>query len=506
MLLLSGTLADRLGTRTVYVGGMVIFTLASAACAVAQTPLQLNLGRAVQGIGAAALFSASLALLGREFNGRARAIAFGAWGASLAGALAVGPLVGGALTDSAGWRSIYLVNLPVGVVTLLVAVLARVGTARRSAGRMDWWGTALLTAGLTAVVFGLIRGNEMGWASPRILALFGAAAVLGVAFVAVERRHPAPLFDLGLLRIRTLTGSALVALSVSGAMIGTFLYVTLYLQLGLGFEPLEVGLRLLPFTLAAFGIAPLVAHNAHRLPARGVLAVAMALVTTGLLLMGRVTPDSEWTALVPGLIIAGLGFGATGPVLTEAALGAVPVERTGAAAGLVNTFRQVGTAIGIAALGAVFQARVLDSLAASFAAAPALPPATADPLADRLAEHPVALGEVVAGAGELGPRIAADFRTAVVDGLSSSLTVAAVVAALGIVAALALVRATAPAPHAAAEPEPTTDPRPAGATPTVAATTGPTTADATATGRAPRHAAPEPADEMTPAGAGAPRD
>jgi hypothetical protein len=175
----------------------------------------------------------------------------------------------------------------------------------------------------------------------------------------------------------------------------------------------------------------------------------MGLVATGLLLMSRVTPSSEWTALVPGLIIAGLGFGATGPILTEAALQAVPQHRVGAAAGVLNTFRQVGTAIGIAALGAVFQVRVLDSLTESFATT-ALPATTSDAFAQLLSEHPTALPQVVAQVGELGPQVAEAFRAAVVSGLTASLVVAAVVAGMGVIAALVLIR-----PAAAPTPQPT---------------------------------------------------
>ena len=247
LLLPAATLGDRLGRRRLFLVGLVIFTAGSLACALAWTALALQLFRALQGVGGAVLFATATPLLRAEFSGAALARALGAFGATLGGATAIGPLAGGVLTDTLGWRSIFFVNLPIGVAAFAGGV-ARLRESRNPAGgRADWVGTALITGALTALMFALIRGNALGWASPAIVALFAAAAVAFAGFVMYELRiAAAPMADLRLFRRRSFAATGFVAFAISATVIGMIIYLSLYVQNTLGYSPVQAGLRFLP--------------------------------------------------------------------------------------------------------------------------------------------------------------------------------------------------------------------------------------------------------------------
>ena len=354
-LLTAGSLADLLGRRLVFVIGIGIFTVASLLCGLSGTPLVLNLSRGLQGVGGAVMFATSLALLAQEFHGRDRGVALGAWGATIGAAVAIGPLVGGALTEGFGWEWIFLVNLPIGVGAIALT-LARVRESRDpDASGVDWAGLVTFSAGLFTLVLALIRGNAEGWGSTLIVSLLCAAAVLLTAFVVVEARQERPMLDLRLFRGSTFTGAQVVAFALSASMFAMFLYLVLYLQNGLGYSPLEAGLRFLPISVLSFFVAGAAGRlSAHYSP-RGFLSGGLVLVGVGLLLMRGLGPDSDWTALLAGFIVAGAGIGLVNPTLASTAIGVVPPERSGMASGINNTFRQVGIATGIAGLGAIFQ-------------------------------------------------------------------------------------------------------------------------------------------------------
>jgi EmrB/QacA subfamily drug resistance transporter len=356
-LLTAGSLADRLGRRRVFVGGLVAFTVTSAACALAPSAVALDVARGAQGVAAAAMFASSLALLAHEFRGPDRGLALGVWGAVTGAALAIGPLVGGALVDGLGWESIFLLNVPIGLAT---AALARSQLAESSdpePAAVDWPGLAAFTAGALLVVFGLIRGNGDGWGSARIAGSLAAGGALILVFVAVERRRRSPMLDLRLFRIPAFAGTAIVAFSQSLALYPMLLFLAIYFQDVLGYTPFETGLRVLPITIALFVVAPLSGRLTGRVPLRAPLAAGLALIGTGLLLMRAVDAGSDWTALLPGFVVAGAGVGTISPALAAAMVGVVSPERTGLASGVNNTFRQLGTAVGIAALGAIFEHR-----------------------------------------------------------------------------------------------------------------------------------------------------
>jgi MFS family permease len=268
----------------------------------------------------------------------ALARALGAFGATLGGASAIGPLVGGVLTDTLGWRFIFFVNLPIGVAAFAGGV-ARLRESRNPAGgRADWIGTGLITVALTALMFALIRGNSMGWASPAILALFATAAVTFTGFVIYELRiAAAPMADLRLFARRGFAVTGFVAFAISATVIGMITYLPLYLQNTLGYSPVQGGLRFLPLFLASFTVALLTGRLIGSVAMRVLLGTAMAAAAVGLASMAHLTATSTWLVLVPGFILAGTGLGITSTALASAALSAVEPARAGMAAGLTNT-------------------------------------------------------------------------------------------------------------------------------------------------------------------------
>jgi EmrB/QacA subfamily drug resistance transporter len=367
-LLTAGTLADLVGRRRMFLGGLAGFAAASAICAAAPTALALIAGRAAQGLAGAVLLSSSLALLAQDFSGVARAGAIGVWGATVAAAFAIGPLEGGLLTEALGWRAIFVVDVAIALACLPVSVRRLRESRDPDAGQVDWWGTVTLSLGLFLGVFALTRGPVLGWGSGIIAASAAAAAALLAGFVAVERRQRQPMLDLGLFATPTFTGASVVVLLLAASTFGPFLYLTLFLLDVGGASPTVAGLQLMPLSVAAFVVSVLGGRFARLLPVRVALLVGQLLSAAGLLALRGIEASSPWTFLVPGLLLVGVGIGLSNPAVTYAALGVVPATRSGMASGTSNTFRQVGLAIGIALLGALLPARA-EGDPAAFAAA-----------------------------------------------------------------------------------------------------------------------------------------
>jgi EmrB/QacA subfamily drug resistance transporter len=355
LVLTAGSLADRLGRRRLFAIGLGIFSLASLLCGLSPDPTFLNFARGLQGIGGAIMFAVSLALVAQEFpSGPERGMAMGIYGATIGIAVAVGPLLGGLLTDGLGWEYVFLVNVPIGLAAIAVTYWKLAESRDPNATRIDWGGLVSFSTALFLLVLALVRGNEEGWGSALILALFAGAAALLAAFVAIEARVKEPMLPLGFFRRGAFTGVQLAAFAVSGSMFALFLYLTLYLQSFLGMSPVEAGVRYLPITVGAFIFAPIAGVLVSKVHARYLMSGALALVGAGLVLMGGLDVSSEWTALLAGFIVSGIGVGLLNPVIADVALSVVPKEQSGMAAGINDTFRQVGVAVGIAAWGAVF--------------------------------------------------------------------------------------------------------------------------------------------------------
>ncbi len=370
LLLTAGSLADILGRKLVFAVGLTLFALTSLLCALSPSALFLIFARAGQGVGGAIMFATSLALLAQEFHGRDRGVAFGVWGATLGAAAAIGPLLGGGLTEAFGWQSIFLINVPVGIGAVLMTV-AKVAESKDPRGkRVDWIGTMTFTAALFLIVFAIIEGDTKGWGSAEIVSCLAGGGALLVAFLMSQFLQDNAMFDLKLFRNRTFDGGALVALGLSASMFAMFLYLTLFLQTILGLSPLQTGLRFLPTTVVMFFVSALSGNLSARVPVRLLLGGGLVLVGVGLLLMRGLSATSHWTALLLGFIIAGAGVGFVNPALASTAIGVVPPQRSGMASGINSTFRQVGIAAGIAVLGAIFESAITTHLRSELAGTP----------------------------------------------------------------------------------------------------------------------------------------
>jgi EmrB/QacA subfamily drug resistance transporter len=387
-LLTAGSLGDRLGRRRVFTIGFGIFTFASFLCGISDSPTMLNLCRGLQGIGGAGMFATSLALIGQEFQGKDRATAFGVWGATVGGAVAVGPLIGGVITEGLGWEWIFFVNVPIGIVAMVLTERKVRNVFSERPEPVDVPGLVTFSASLFLLIFALIRGNAEGWGSAPILACLIGAAVLMAIFIAIQMRTRYPMLDLTLFRNPAFNGVSAVAFCLSAGMFALFLYLTIYMQGVLDYSPLEAGLRFLPLTVLGFIASPVAGALSHRVAIRVLLGSGLALVGIGLLFMHGIQPDSEWTTLLVGFLIAGVGVGITNPGIGQAAIAVVPVEKSGMGSGINSTFRQVGISTGVAGLGAIFQSQVNAKLSEEL---PRLPHGLGN-----------GLGEIVASSGSRG--------------------------------------------------------------------------------------------------------
>ena len=354
VVLTAGSLADRFGRRRLFTFGLALFTGASLLCALAGNIEFLNVARVVQGIGAAVMFAVSLALLANAFPDiKERIGALAAYGATIGAAFAVGPLVGGALTSGFGWRAIFLVNIPLGLACLWIT-RAYVAESRDAvARRVDLGGLLTLTGGLFLLILALLRGNEAGWSSTQIVAELSGAGVLLVAFLAIESRVKDPMLPLGLFRDGRFTGAQVGAFAISASFFAVFFYTTLYLQQILGLSAIEAGLVYLPGTVIMFFVAGATSTLGERVSGRAMVSVGLALVASGMALLTLARVDSSWAIALPGSILAMIGTGLFNPAISNFALGSVPPHQSGLAAGVNDTFRQAGIAVGVAALGAL---------------------------------------------------------------------------------------------------------------------------------------------------------
>ncbi|HKP89777.1 MAG TPA: MFS transporter [Thermoleophilaceae bacterium] len=425
LILSAGALADRVGRRLVFSLGVGAFTVASLLCGFAPNATLLDVARGLQGIGGAAMFATSLALIGQEFRGREFGTAIAAWGATVGAAVAAGPLIGGVLTEGLGWEWIFFVNVPVGAVALALALRGMHEFRDPDARGLDPGGLITFSTAFGLLVFGLLRGNAEGWDSALILGSLVGSVVLLAAFVAIERRQERPMLDLSLFRRPAFVGVSFGTLAIGAGMFSILLFVSIYFQDVLDYSPFKAGLRFLPLTLLIF-IVPIVTRGlAGRVPPRVMLGGGLALVGLGLLLMHGLERGSGWTALLPGMIAAGVGIGLANPAIGTTALGVVEPNRSGMASGFSNTCRLGGVTIGVAALGAIFENRIDAKLA-------------------ELVPHvPPGLGTSVAARGTNGvpARFAGAAREAFVAGFNEILLVGSATVLVGSVAVLLLIRA-----------------------------------------------------------------
>ncbi|HEY6144891.1 MAG TPA: MFS transporter [Solirubrobacterales bacterium] len=366
LLATGGRLGDIFGRRLMFLTGVVIFALSSATAGFAPNETALVLSRVVQGVGAALMMPGTLSIITDAFPAHERGKAMGTWAGVSALALAVGPVLGGFLTEHVSWRAIFYINIPVAIGAVAATLFAVRESRDTSVGRdVDYAGVAVLTVGLTALVLALVEGNAWGWGSTQIIGLLALAAVALPTFVFVENRVKAPMVQFDLLSDRNFLGAVVVALIITFAMMGVFFFLALYMQDILGYSPLEAGIRFLPSTLMIVGVAPVAGRLSDRYGPRWLIAGGLLIVAASLFSFSRIAVDSSYLDLLPGFMLLGIGVAMTMSPMTSAAMNAVPVQKAGIASGVLSMFRMVGGSLGIAITGAIFQGLVssrLDSL------------------------------------------------------------------------------------------------------------------------------------------------
>src|SRR4051812_27057802 len=437
LLLTAGSLADLFGRRRVFVIGTALFMLGSIACGAAQDIFFLQLSRAFQGIGGAAMFATALALIASAFQGRDRGVAFGAFGATTGVAVAIGPVLGGVLTSGLSWRWIFFVNIPVCVAAIVIGVFRVRESHDPGAGRPDWFGFVTFSLALGLLVYGLIRAGQESWDDPRVISCLVAAAVLLAVFVVSQVVQDDPMFDLTLLRKPTFVGGLLAAFGVSASVFSLLTYLVIYVQNVLGYSAVGAGVRFLFLSGASFFAAAIAGRLTEKVPVKWLIAPGFVVLGVGLLLIHGIQPTSSWTHLIPGLLVSGVAVGMINTPLASTAVGVVPVERAGMASGINSTFRQVGVATGIAALGSIFAHQVADGVTSGLASTPAA--AHSDSIAGAITGGQID-GVLASSPAGVRDQIAAVATSSFVDALNTITLIAAVLAFATAAACFVLIR------------------------------------------------------------------
>ncbi len=427
LLVTGGRLGDIFGRRRMFLAGVVIFALSSAAIGLAPTDAALVAGRAVQGIGAALMMPATLSIITNAFPANERGKAIGTWAGVSALALAIGPVVGGFLTEDVSWRAIFFLNLPVAAgavaVTLFATRESRDDTVEK---RVDIPGIATITIGLTALVLALVEGNQWGWGSPAILSLFATAVVGLTAFAYIETHTRVPMVDFTFFRSRSFLGANVVAFVVSFAMLAMFFFLALYMQNILGYSPLQAGVRFLPSTLMVMAIGPVAGRLTDRIGPRPLIVAGLVIVAGSLLWQSQLKVDSGYLFLLPAFVSMGIGIALTMSPMSTAAMNAVHPTKAGVASGTLSMSRMVGGTFGVAALGALVAALGRSKLADLL---PNVPTAQREKLVD-------ALGGGGTAGGSADPQVIDAMHQAYVHALHYGLLLAAGAAVVGAVVAM----------------------------------------------------------------------
>jgi EmrB/QacA subfamily drug resistance transporter len=469
LLATGGRLGDILGRRRMFLTGVVLFALSSATAGLAPSTAALVTSRITQGVGAALMMPATLSIITNAFPPSERGRAIGTWAGVSALALALGPLLGGFLTEHVSWRAIFYLNIPVAAGAVATALFAVRESRDETVGReIDWGGTAVLTVGLTAGVLALIEGNGWGWGSERIIALIAASVVFLAVFAWMEGKVRAPIVQFEFLRNRDFLGAVTVAFIISFAMLGMFFFMALYIQNILGYSPLEAGIRFLPTTLVIMVVAPIAGRMTDRIGARPPIVAGLAIVAVSLYMQAQISDTSGFSSLLVPFILMGLGIGLTMSPMSTAAMNAVEVTKSGLASGLLSMSRMVGGTFGVAVLGAIFQGHSKTALEQGLHGA-GLSPAQIESMSQQLGS-----GGLQQTLDAMPPQVAHQAagaaHDAFISGLTTSIGISAAVAAAGAVLALFLIGSrrsqplddgsaeAAPGAVAAVAPEPAREP------------------------------------------------
>ena len=356
LLLTGAALGDRFGRKRVFIIGLAIFTAGSAIAALSTEVTQLIIARAIQGVGGAIITPLSLTILSAAVPRERRALALGAWGGIAGLAIAIGPLVGGAIAEGLAWQWIFWLNVPIGLIAIPMAY-ARLNESYGPSGKLDLPGLALASVGLLAVVWGLIRANELGWTSPTIVGSFVVGAILLVGFVAWEARTAEPMLPLRLFRSRTFSAANIVSMLMYFGMFGSIFLLAQFFQVVQGYSPIQAGLRTLPWTIMPIFVAPTAGLLSSRTGTRPLIFIGMAMMSVALAWLSVVTtPTVDYIVIVPAFIVAGIGMGLFFAPIANVVLSAVRREEEGKASGANNAIRELGGVFGVAVLASVFSA------------------------------------------------------------------------------------------------------------------------------------------------------
>ena len=441
LLVTGGRLGDIFGRRRMFLFGVVVFAVSSAAIGLAPDEGWLVAGRAIQGAGAAFMMPATLSIITVTFPAEERGKAIGTWAGVSALALAIGPVLGGALAEYVSWRAIFFLNLPVAVGAVAVTLFAtRESRDETTEHMIDWRGMATLSAGLTALVLALVEGNSWGWGSPEVVALLVTAAVGLGAFALIEPRVREPMVDFSLFSSKTFLGANIVAFIVSFSMFAMFFFIALYLQNILGYSAVEAGVRFLPSTLMIVLFAPIAGRLADRVGPRPLIVTGLTLTTLALFLQTRIDLDTGYGLLLPAFVLMGIGMALVMSPMSTAAMNSVVPEKAGVGSGILSMSRMVGATFGVAAIGALFQHLARNELADKLAGT-SVGPAQQEQLVHNLG---------AGGGGEsLPPQVVEAAHNAFIHALASGMWLSAGVAALGAVLAFVLI-----APKTERRPDP----------------------------------------------------
>ncbi|SPT58020.1 MFS transporter [Actinomadura madurae] len=358
LLLTAGSLADATGRRRVFTFGVALFTLASLGCGLSTGVVMLDVMRAVQGVGGAFAFAPAMAIIAAHYTGPARTRAIAVFGAVSMAAGALGPLIGGALVQGIGWRSLFLVNVPLGAAVVWLTLRRMAPDGRRGGFRPDIPGALTLAAGMSAIVLALLRGEQQGWTSVATLAQAGTGALAMGVFAVLQRFGRHPLLDLSLFRIRSFTGTSVVALLARVVSFGLLAYLVLFLEAVYRLDALQIGVRLLALSLLFVVGGLAAARLADAVPPGAIVCAGFLISATGLAALRFADAGGSWARILPSLVLLGLGMGLVATPSMTIAMGVVHPSRTGTASGVINSFLPLGTALGTAAFGALYSARL----------------------------------------------------------------------------------------------------------------------------------------------------
>ena len=431
LMVTGGRLGDIFGRRRMFLFGVAVFGLSSLAIGFAPTDTTLVAFRAIQGIGAAFMMPATLSIITQAFPAHQRGTAIGTWAGVSALALAIGPVVGGFLTQQVSWRAIFFINPPIALIAVAVTLFAARESRDETVSRkVDFPGIASITVGLTALVLALVEGNAWHWDSVRVIGLLAVAVAALAAFVVTERRSASPMVDFRFFGSRTFLGTNVVAFIVSFAMLAQFFFLALYMQNILHYSPLQTGLRFLPSTLVIIVMGPLAGRLTDRVGSRVPMTVGMLVVALALGIQSRLTVHTGYGLLLPGFVLMGLGMGLVMSPMSTAAMNAVDRTKAGVASGVLSMSRMVGGTFGVAIMGALVTAIGTSKIDSGL---PHLAPGVRSAIAN-------GLGAGITPAGQASAHVTSVVREAFVSALGTGLTIGAAVTLLGAIMAFLFVR------------------------------------------------------------------